>query len=238
MSFTTEFPKFDSPFYKVLLRWYIRTSELIIMFFCGEKMGFEIIDSLSQADRFYSVAVYGRSDEAEIKVSVFSRSLSIFWKAALPQSALEDAWKQTRLSLVVAKCEPVVVRKITEPKARTVKTVQAVQQFVVDSTSRHLGALITMKVKVENDTTKPITLYLVADLRDSSADEIGFDLNRKSWEQPQIRQFILNMFGSSFVHGEVTQCEIDDLTAKISQMARPQKNRKAASAAAADGISD
>ncbi len=201
-------------------------------------MGFEIIDNLSQADRFYSVAVFGRSDEPEIKVSVFHRSLSVFWKATLPHSALEDSWKQTRLSLVSAKCKPVVIREFPEPAAKTVKTVQAVQQFVFNRTSRHVGASITMKVEVEKETTKPTTLHLVADLRDSSADEIGFNLNRKSWEQPQIRQFILNMFRKTFVHGKVTQREIDDLTAIISQMARPQKNRKAASAAVANGISD
>ena len=95
-----------------------------------------------------------------------------------------------------------------------------------------------MKVEVENETTKPITLHLVADLRDSSADEIGFNLNRKSWEQPQIRQFILNTFRRTFVHGEVTQSEIDDLTAKISRMARPQKNGKQPQPAVANGISD
>jgi hypothetical protein len=130
--------------------------------FCRGKMGFEIIDSLSQSDRFYSVAVFGRSDEPKIKVSVFPRSLSVFWKAALPRNALEDAWKKTRLNLVDAKCEPVVIRKLPKPKIRTVKTVQAVQQFVVDCTSRQLGALIAMKVKVENETTKPITLHLAS----------------------------------------------------------------------------
>ena len=201
-------------------------------------MEFEIIDSLSQTDRSYSVAVFGRRGEPQIKISVFPRSLSVFWKAALPHNALEDAWKQTRLSLIFAKCEPVIFRE-PAPAAKMVRTVQAIQQFVVDSTSRRLGASIAMKVEAENETTRPITLHLVAALRGSSTDEMGFDLNRKTvWEQPQIRQFILNMFRSTFVHGEVTQCEIDDLTTKISQMARPQKNRKAASAAVANGISD
>jgi len=200
-------------------------------------MGFKIIDSLSQADRVYNVAVFGRRDEPEIKVSVFPRSLAIFWKATLPQNVLEDAWKQTGLKLVFAKCEPVVIREPVPP-AKTVTTVQAIQQFVVSRTGRHVGAAVTMKVEVENETTKTIALHLVADLRDSSTDEIGFDLNRKNWEQPQVRQFILNVFRRTFVHGEVTQCEIDGLTAKISQMARPEKNRKAASAAVANRISD
>jgi hypothetical protein len=144
---------------------------------------------------------------------------------------------KTSLKLVVAKCEPVVIKEPVPP-TKTVTTVQAIQQFVVSRTSRHVGAAVTMKVEVENETTKLITLHLVADLRDSCDDEIGFDLNRKSWEQPQIRLFILNMFRRTFVHGEITQCEMDDLTAKISQMARPQQNRKAASAAVANGISD
>lgn len=200
-------------------------------------MGFEIIDSLSQADRSYSVAVLGRRNEPQIKISVFPRSLSFFWKATLPKNALEDAWKQTGLSLILAKCEPLVLRD-PEPAAKMVRTVQAIQQFVVSSTNRRLGASIAMKVEVENETTRPITFHLVVSLRDSSTDEMGFDLNRKSWEQPQIRQFILNMFRSTFVHGEVTQCEMDDLTATISRMARPQKHRKAASAVVANSISD
>jgi len=189
-------------------------------------MGFEIIDDRS--DRFYSVAVFGRSDEPEIKVSVFPRSLSIFWKAPLPQNALEEAWKQTRLCLVLAKCKP--IKGTPEPRAKIFRTVQDIQQFVVESTRRQLGASITMKVKVENETMKPVTLYLAVDIRDSSTGDIGFDLNRTSWEQPQIRQLILNMFRRSFADGEVTQCEMDDLSARISQLARPQKNRTAASA--------
>ena len=136
-----------------------------------------------------------------------------------------------------AKCEPIVIKEPVPP-AKTVTTVQAIQQFVVSRTGRHVGAAVTMKVEVENETTKPIALHLVADLRNSSADEIGVGLNRKSWEQPQIQQFILNMFRKTFVHGEVTQCEMDDLTAKISQMARPRKNRNAASTAVVNGISD
>ena len=197
-------------------------------------MGFRIIDS--QADRSYSVIVLGRRKKPEIKISAFPRSLSVFWKAALPQNALEDAWKQTGLSLVFAKCEPVILRE-PAPAAKMVRTVHAIQQFVFDSTSRRLGTSVAMKVEVENETTRPITLHLVAVLRGSSADEMGFELNRKSWDQPQIRQFILNMFRSTFVHGEVTQCEMDHLTAGISRIARPQKHRKAASAVA-DGISD
>ena len=193
-------------------------------------MGFEIIDSLSQADRSFSVIVLGRKNKPQIKISTFSRSMSVFWKAALPQGALEHAWNQARLILVVAKCEPVVIREIPEPPAKIVNTVQAIQQFVVDHTSRHLGAAITMKVKEKNETTKPITLHLVVYLRHSPDDEMGFDLSRKSWEQPQIRQFILNLLRSTFVRGNLTQCEIHDLAAKITHSARPRKDRKAASA--------
>ena len=152
--------------------------------------------------------------------------MSVFWKTTLPQNALVASWKQTRLSLVVAKCEPVVARKNSKPATKTAATVQAVQQFVVDSTSRQLGAFITMKVKAENETTKPITLHLAATLRGSSTDEIGFDLNRRSWEQPQIRQFILDMFRRSFVHGKVTQREMDDLTAAISQIGSSPKKQE------------
>ena len=205
--------------------------------FCRAEMGLEIIENLSQTDRSYSVTVLGRRNEPQIKVSVFPRSLSFFWKAAFPQNALEDAWKQTRLSLILAKCEPLVFRE-PAPAAKMVRTVQAIQQFVVDSTSRRLGASVKMKVETENQTTRSITLQLVVSLRGSSTDEMGFDLNRKSWEQPQIRQLILNMFRSTFLHGEVTQCEIDDLTATICQMARPQKNRKQPRPAVANGISD
>lgn len=200
-------------------------------------MGFEIIDRLSQADRAYSVAVLGRHDEPEIKISVFLRSLSVFWKATLPSNALEDAWKQTGLTLIFGKCEPVILRE-PAPPAKMVRTVQAIQQFVIDSTSRRLGASIAMKVEAENETTRPMTLHLVAALHGSSTDEIGFDLKRKSWEQPQIRQFILNMFRSSFVHGEVTQREIDDLTATISRMAGPQKTGSSRQPAVPNNISD
>ena len=199
-------------------------------------MGFQIIDS--QADTSYSVAVLGQREKPQIKVSVFPRSLSVFWKAALPQNALEDAWDQTRLSLIFAKCEPLVLRD-PEPAAKMVRTVQAIQQFVVNSTNCRLGASIAMKVEVENETTRPITFRLVVSLRGSPTDEMGFDLNRKNWEQPQIRQFILNMFRSTFVHGEVTQCEMDDLTATINRMAGPEKSRKPPPASSlANGISD
>ena len=72
-------------------------------------MGFSILDHLSQADIFYAVAVFSRSGEPQIKVSVFPRSVSIFWKATLPQKALKDAWEQSNLTLVFAECAPVVI---------------------------------------------------------------------------------------------------------------------------------
>ena len=196
-------------------------------------MGFEIINS--QHDKTHRITTtFGRTRKPEIAVESSSRSMCVLWRGSIPQGALEEAWKQTNLELVSAKCKLFLDRNNSDAN-KTVNTVQAIEQLVVDNAAGQPGAITSdIRVKAENETTRPSALYLFAHLGNPLTSTTGarveFSFARKSWDRQEVQQFILNMLRKSSAVGEVTQDEVDDLAAKISQLARPKKMSKAISA--------
>lgn len=204
-----------------------------------KKMGFEIIDNPS-TETNSGFTTLSRTDKPEfmtwspVSRNRLSRKISVFWSGALPQGALEEAWKQAGLELVSAKCRMMIDgTNIKQPPAKTVRTVQAVEQFVADNAARPAFFACLMKVRPENATAKPkhSMLYFAGEPGEPSASllegkwdtDFGCRFSRKNWEQPEIRQFILNVFRKTFVDGEVTQSDIDGLTEKSASWPVPKR---------------